>query len=208
MKNLRRAGEARDKMSLAVTVALAAVVLAVFGAPLVEAATTQRSPLFLLSDFSIVGGQARLDRTPEGVAFRVTTRRLPTGTYTVWWVIYNNPENCAVPNRCSPDDVGNPAVLASIQRADGFIVERSRERVTLQAGLAKSEETPFLPIPGFANATLLRPKNAEIAVILRYHGPVELDNLWAQISMYDDLSEQCAVACVDLVAAVFPRPGT
>lgn len=188
---------------------LTLLTLAMAAPPAAEAGTSQRSPMFWLEEGfpKVPGAFSVLMRNDNGVAVRVHSRALATGAYTMWWVIFNNPEHCAVPFACGENDFpfppfnGNPAVAVSIQFATGFIVPSNNGKVRADAGLATGEVTKnLLPM------TLQKPMSAEIHVVLRTHGAVDLDNVHLQISEFDDGSAQCVTDCLDLQAAVHPAP--
>lgn len=187
---------------------LTLLTLAMVAPPTAEAGTSQRSPMFWLDDGfpKVPGAFSVLMRNDGGVAVRVHSRALAKGAYTMWWVIFNHPEHCDVPFACGPDDFpflgGDPAVKVSIQFATGFIVPSNNGKVRADAGLATGEVTKNL-IPG---NTLEEPMGAEVHVVLRTHGAVDLDNVHLQISEFDDGSAQCVAECLDLQAAVHPAP--
>ncbi len=48
-----------------------------------------------------VTGKSTLIRNKNGITMTYNTSGLTPGhTYTIWWLIWNNPENCAVPGAC------------------------------------------------------------------------------------------------------------
>jgi len=57
-----------------------------------------------------VAGKADLKRSKEGVNLTVRTTGLePGNAYTIWWVIFNDPEACS-PTGCSDADFGTADV--------------------------------------------------------------------------------------------------
>ncbi|MGH9672107.1 MAG: hypothetical protein ACRD44_02920, partial [Bryobacteraceae bacterium] len=60
--------------------------------------------------------------TGEGISFRVYTTGLTPGAYTIWIVIFNQPENCASPGGCMAPDLANPGVDGSVVYGTGSIV--------------------------------------------------------------------------------------
>src|SRR5688572_28122142 len=58
---------------------------------------TQSSPVYRFSDGSqVTDSLARLTRFENGVTLAISTGDLnPSHVYTVWWVIFNAPENCS-----------------------------------------------------------------------------------------------------------------
>src|SRR5262249_59314796 len=72
-------------------------------------------------------GAVTRGRRKQGVEVRVATSGLDMQTsYTVWWVIFNNPAACTHPNAilgvsCGGPDLPNPAVQAAVIYAAGFV---------------------------------------------------------------------------------------
>src|SRR5262245_58059610 len=69
-----------------------------------EPAEASHSVLQRFSDGSIVAGSsATLVRTDKGVTMAIHTSGLQLGAaHTVWWAIYNHPEECTTPYACDP----------------------------------------------------------------------------------------------------------
>jgi len=68
-------------------------------------------------------GSSRLVRTPNGITFHVSTTDLTPGhAYTLWFVAFNEPAHCAIPNECGPDDVVNAAAQPDMMHAAGRVV--------------------------------------------------------------------------------------
>ena len=70
-------------------------------------------------------GSSRLHRNAGGVSVNLRTTGLALGhTYTLWWVVFNNPEFCG--DACNADDLpangGDPRIEASQLYADGHVV--------------------------------------------------------------------------------------
>ena len=85
-------------------------------------------------------GSSDLVRTVDNISMNIDTTDLPIGTYTVWWVIFNNPAGCS-DGECGENDVlpanVNPEAEVSALWATGEIVgpDRSGHFITrLDAG--------------------------------------------------------------------------
>ena len=118
---------------------------------------------------AIPGSHAELVRQTSGVKIDVSTRDLPAGAYTNWWVVFNNPGACVGP--CDiPDVFSNPASVASVLWATGGIVDASGQ-ANFQA------ELPVGVFPGqvILGNGLLDAYGAEVHYILKTHGPVQED---------------------------------
>lgn len=147
----------------------------------------QSSGIYRLADGSpVAGGSATLVRNGSGVRMTLHTSQLnPGGAYTVWWVIFNDPDACTegVPDlglRCSEEDLGSPAVAASVLLATGHVVGKNG-RGNFGAHLSTGQLTnDVLFGPG-----LLDPLGAEIHLIVRGHGDPIPGLVKAQISTVD-----------------------
>ena len=110
---------------------------------------------------------AVLERNEDGVELTLDTELTP-GAYTVWWVVFNNPEFCV--DGCGSDDLERPEVNASSLWATGKVVE-DEGSVTFSAELLEGE----LPT-GSDQVTLgdglVDSFSAEIHPVVRSHGSV------------------------------------
>jgi len=159
---------------------------AITGALGVSAQGADRSPLhyFFSADLTPVGGfpavqgsSSTLVRRADGVMMELSTRNLAAGAYTVWWVIFNNPESCTAPiaalgTNCGEADLSVPAVNASVFFAAGGVVGANGNghfsaqlgEHTLPNGLGQ------VVIPGTPGG-LDDAEKAEIHLVVHYHGP-------------------------------------
>jgi hypothetical protein len=123
-----------------------------------------------------VAGDARLVRTDSGVSYNLRTTGLTKGDATsVWWVIFNNPDQCA--GDCGMPDLFDPAVAASVQSGGGNMVGGSGNS-TYASHLRLGETTNDHPVvhgdfgpPAVPNPGLTNPRGAEIHLVVRSHGP-------------------------------------
>jgi hypothetical protein len=122
-----------------------------------------------------VEGESRLVTNGNGIHVSLNTSGLtPNHAYTVWWVIFNQPELCAggifggMPSTCVPADVlfNSAATNSDVAYATGHVVGGDGE-ATFSASLRTG------PIPGgwFGNA-LEYPQSADVHLVLMDHGPV------------------------------------
>jgi hypothetical protein len=136
------------------------------------------SPVQRFIDGSTVGGAfSTLVRSDDALRMHVSTSDLdPGAAYTVWWVIFNFPENCSAP--CNMDDITNPALRTAVQTAVGFaaghVVGNNGKgnfsgllKVGDLSGFGDGvDSTPPPPLgPG-----LLNPLGAEVHLVIRTHG--------------------------------------
>ncbi len=123
----------------------------------------------------IEGSHAQLVRRTNSVSLRLRTRSLPPGAYTLWWEVYNAPENCV--GECDFfEDAFNPATGFSVYWAAGGIVgadgQMQVEAETL-VGDPPDEACPAVPFVGpkmLFGCGLLNPLGAQINVIIKTHG--------------------------------------
>ena len=122
-----------------------------------------------LSDFTpIAGSSARLVANDQGATIQVNTSELPAGhAVTVWWVIFNNPENCS-DGECGPDDAfpppGNIAAGASVSFAAGHMIGGDGQANFGAHTSVGEDAAPW-------TVGLLNPRTAEFHFLLRDHGP-------------------------------------
>jgi hypothetical protein len=172
----------------------------------------------------VKGAEATLMRSNSGVAMKLSSSELPPSeAVTVWWVVFNHPENCS-DQKCGENDVFNlgadekpilnadgsaplnvagiDAADISILRADGHVIDQSGNAKYV-AGLVKRDTSEAVVGPG-----LLHPISAEIHLVVRSHGPVQPGKL---DDMLYSINGGCAdkfpnPPCTDLQYSVFMPP--
>ena len=179
-------------------IAVASVVLIAVAfsmAPVVEgASSTGRNNVIWLDDSSAVKGAfSRLWRNDDGVAMRLKSRKLPMGTYTVWWVFWDNPENCATPLECGSDDFGSAEAGSDVTFATGHIIASPKGRFKAAAGLSKGAA-------GLLGGTFDNPHTAEVHLIVQYHGSVDPDAVHLQTQ--SPPGQGCNPDCSDLQGSI------
>ena len=148
-------------------------------------------------------GQATLRRTLRGITLKLDTSELEPGhAYSLWWVIFNNPNACAGgPGDCVGDDLATPAVEGSMMSAAGRIAKnngRATLRAFLPVGFMHSGEGRQVRGPGLQSLF-----GAEIHAVLRTHGEAAEDPLEV-VSQLSTLNGACNVECANVQFAVFP----
>lgn len=150
------------------------------------------------------GGGGILSRTRDRLSVTIATSGLdPNSAYTVWWVIFENPENCAGgPGACADTDLGNADVAGSAFQATGFVTGADG------TATVSAHHDGHNMIPGGTDVLLgngLSRGNgfhAEVHMVVRSHGAIVPGSVAAQISTIDGA---CDVnTCVDQQAIVFP----
>ena len=117
--------------------------------------------------FPIHNSLATLHRKEDGVELNLDTK-LPEGAYTLWWVIFNNPEFCV--DGCDVGDLEIPEANASVFWATGEVVGddgMGSFSAELLEGTLPTGEDQVLFGDGLINSF-----SAEIHPIVRTHGPV------------------------------------
>lgn len=117
----------------------------------------------------VEGGQARLKTSEQAATLHLKTAELEPGiAVTVWWVIFNQPENCeGYPDTpCGLGDLENPDVVAEITYATGAVIG-SNGKANFKADLAVGHTDQEWFGNGFTN-----PTSAEIHTIVHTHGQV------------------------------------
>jgi hypothetical protein len=147
--------------------------LVVQGARLAQADSPKTSIEPLGAAGTVIPGTGSiLVRTKDGVGATLHTFGLvPGNAYTLWVAVFNNPKEC-VTNPCTAADVPNPDVQAVILWGTGQI---AGEDGTVDFGAFRAVGDTS-GSAGLGTATALeRPLKAEIHLVVRSHGPADLD---------------------------------
>ena len=161
-------------------------------------AVLQRSDVFSFdNNLPIENATATLERREDSVEFSLNTT-LDSGAYTIWWIIFNNPEFCIY--GCDVGDLGISEVNASAFWATGGIVEDDNLG-SFNAQLGENQlptgEDQVLFGEGLTDSF-----EAEIHLIARTHGPVISGQEQEQITTFNG---GCPPnVCQDVQFAVFP----
>lgn len=149
-------------------------------------------------------GAVTLQRSRRGVQARISAGGLdPNSAYTVWWVVFNNPQACATAP-CAGADLRDPEVGGANFYATGFITGddgTANVAARLDAGRL-AEGVEFIDF-GTGARPWLKPGNglrAEIHVVLRGHGPLMPGEVAEQISTGE--FGDCEL-CANQQAAIF-----
>lgn len=178
-----------------------AAVLLLAMAPLSTAeAATERSRsgvIWLAGGARVPGAFSVLMRNDDGVAMRLETSGLPRGTYTVWWIVWDEPGNCAEPFKCGEVDLGNFDAGFAAHFAAAAIKARSSASLALAGALSRGAAT--LVGDGFDN-----PLSAEIHWVVQYHGPVDPEQVHLQLQ--SPPGQGCNPDCLDLQGSIHRAP--
>lgn len=136
----------------------------------------------------VVAGSATLKRNANGITINFKATGLTPGyAYTLWWVIWNNPENCVgFPGPCGEADLANATtVKVELLTATGHVVGASGIgyfSAHLNENDSNGTVNPLLGLPEFGG--LLDAETAEVHGVLRSHGPAIPGMVNEQISTY------------------------
>lgn len=206
--------------------ALSAVLLVAVAAQPSSAAPPDKQAL---QDFStgqpVTGAFSMLDRGDGAITSKIRTAAAPGHAVTIWYVIFNAPDNCSG-GECGEDDLFvDPAAggaggfnaaqidaarISIVYGGDGGVVNPGG-RLALDGGLAQAEPptgsgqvvigtegalVPLSPVTGLEDA-----QTAEVHIVLQDHGLAhdDPDLLAAQLSSFNG---ECNPACVDVQFAV------
>jgi hypothetical protein len=184
-----------------------AIVLATGAATAFAQVGVGSSSVFRFADMTEVqGAGSTLIRTDGAVSVVLTTSGLePLAPYTIWWVVFNEPAGCLGP--CDEDDLFNPdgtmnineAADISILYADGALTDDVGNAAFSAVLLVGAPLGQVVYGPGIRDA-----HDAEIHVVVRSHGPLDLGRAFAQLSTFEPhptIGGDC-VPCADQQFAV------
>jgi hypothetical protein len=147
---------------------------------LTEPASKSEGELLQFSNgLPVLGSSAMLVRTDKGVTMTIHTSGLdPGAAYTVWWVIYNNPEHCQSDVCTDPPDFGNPDVQATLLHATGHVIGNNGVG-NFAAHLAEGDPSSGDEL-GLVDAS-----KAQIELVVRSHGQPIPGMVKEQITMFN-----------------------
>ncbi|MGI9038551.1 MAG: hypothetical protein ACR2GQ_06795 [Gemmatimonadota bacterium] len=132
-------------------------------------AVTSTSPIFT---FPVIGphdGESTLIRTKNGINFRFATNSLEPGhAYTLWIVIWNEPENCV--DGCDGADLFTVDAVPDMLYGAGHVVGGSGQ-ATFSGRIQVGDASASVQAPlGLAPNGLIDPYGAEVHLVLHHHG--------------------------------------
>lgn len=202
------------RLSLIFAVALAVMMVggAAVAAGHLQSSTTDVQDTYWFADDSNAGGKSILTRTDTMVVATVEAANLvPGDAHTLWFVVFNNPEECSDP--CGEDDIFLPdgnlneegivAAQIAIGNATGNVAKSNGTAEfggVLRRGLNDDHQVLFPA--GFDGASVLTadPDDAEVHVIVQSHGQARGGNQLATQLTYVDSA--CTPLCGDIQFSV------
>ncbi len=161
-------------------------------------------------DMRFVRGSGTLLREKRGITVEVKTTGLEADSaYTNWWVIFNNPNECA--DSCGGADFANPAVQGSVLYATGGVSDGSGNatfRAFLPVGLVRLNSGEDIRHP--FGPGLQDPQKAEVHYLIRSHGKAVYSGGRLSAVQVGTLNGLCdpdlPAGCYDPQSGVFPKP--
>lgn len=146
-----------------------------------NAVSSSNSNVYTFADMELVGS-SNLTRRNNGVSFNIKTTGLdPGSTYTLWMVVFNNPEECGV-DGCGGADLGNPNVEGDVLYGAGSLAGGTGKATF--AGSRKTGDNSgslFGPdAPGIIDS-----HKAEIHFVVRTHGEKIPGSIREQIGTFN-----------------------
>lgn len=144
-------------------------------------ASANTAPVYTFDGMKEAGSSTSL-RTHSNVRMTIKTSGLdPHGTYTVWWVIFNNPDECE--NGCGEPDLFNDDVGGSVLYAAGHAIGgngKGNFAGSLRTGDISGCQAPWDAFDltlideegelDMCREGLIDPQSAEIHLVVRTHG--------------------------------------
>ena len=169
----------------------------------------------------IVIGTSTLHRNKNGITVNFKAEGLYPGAYTIWWVIWNNPQKCLTPGACNDGDFAtSEEVGVEVMYAAGHIVGNNGKgnfsahlNVNDASGSINDE---FFRLPYFGKGLQAgKTFSSEVHIVLRTHGPKVPGSVNDQINSYDGGCDDPLLhnpftvypniigECADIAAAIF-----
>ena len=133
-----------------------------------------------------VVGSASLTRTESGIqATFAANDATPGFAYTMWWVIWNNPDKCSQQYGCVDADFGNPEVGVQIIYGGGNVSGGSG-KISISGHLKEGDvDGNVNDLFGLADAVGIDDAtHVEVHLVLRNHGPAVPGEVNEQINTY------------------------
>ncbi len=139
-----------------------------------------------------VSGRSTLIRGRRGIWARYKAEKLTPGhAYTLWWVIWNKPQNCITPNQCIDQDFFTNAsgVEVELLYAAGKVANRKGKATffgRLRAGdTSQSINEYMFGLPSVGGLQTNNTFGSEVHLVIRSHGPAIDGQVYDQITSYE-----------------------
>ena len=168
--------------------------------------TFQASNMIDFSTGVDVGGAGTLLRTDNSVELRAMMSGLDTNAvYTLWWIIFNNPEECttgAAPANCGEGDLNPDRDGAGVNPVDGG-VRNAAAFITGMDGTGNVRGKLMEGAPAAGNAgfgQLNDSVGAEIHIVIQTHGGPLVGSVDQQMTIP---GAACNAECADQFGIIF-----
>ncbi|MUP44521.1 hypothetical protein E0K83_02020 [Gramella sp. BOM4] len=137
-----------------------------------------------------ITGNSELSRRENSIAVIFEAYELMPGhAYSLWWRVWNRPELCEIPGKCSEKDLVNVKSLQVEMMFAGNAVADSDGRIHILSHLEAGDDSGsvnymhgWYPAGGLHDDKTF---SAEVDLILRSHGPYDKDIMEDQAGSYD-----------------------
>ncbi len=185
--------------------------------------TVQATDVYRFADLTVVDESiAQLTRYSNGLTAAIGTNDLTEGeVYTLWWVFFNNPENCS-DGACSEDDIfqiqdgelvvdetGNFALNFDGIESAGITIQHAAGGFAADDTFNTSASVGIGEAPGIVVGNGLEdPFGAEVHLVVRTHGEPVASAYVDQLSTFGGGCDPImALPCQDVQFAVFAPAG-
>ena len=184
----------------------------------VKSTSKQAAPIGGLADIS---GNSTLHRNKNGITVNFKAKNLYPGAYTLWWVIWNKPGECADPGACLDSDFAMADLVeVEVMYAGGHVVgNNGKGNISAHLNVddaSGSINEEFFGLNSYGGLQAGNTFGAEVHLVLRTHGPVVPGIVNEQINSYEGGCDDPLLyfpftvypnvigECADIAAAVFP----
>jgi len=130
-------------------------------------------------------GKSLLMRRSKGMAAAVKSKLIPRHAYTLWWIIWNYPQQCETPGACGLVDLANPVETGvELIYADGMVAGKNGVGSFKDILLVGDTQGSINGLFGLEPIGLLEPFKAQIDLAIRSHGPAIAGQVEDQINSY------------------------
>lgn len=186
-------------LGLGAILGVAMLAVALFAvSPLLAGEQSDSDVFWTFDDPSNPVGTSKLVRKDNGISADFTTSGLPAGqAMTLWFIVFNNPEQCAAgAYQCGPADIGaNRPAQGDFLVASGHVIDASGNATfggSLKVGDTSGSGLLELPdgcIPGYPDCGgpigLTSPEGALVILAVHSHGPKQTGQvLKSQLQSY------------------------
>lgn len=164
--------------------------------PATVVSTTQ--PVMVIVGGAVVG-ESTITRNANGASASFhTTGLIPGSVYSLWWAVFDNPEECSPPG-CDAADIANPLVNGGAEQAAAHVVGGSG-KASYGSRLNLGDVLTGGGMPSFN--TFDDVFGSEIHLVVRSHGPKVPGN-----DQLLGFNGGCPPAtCVNVHASMHPAP--